>query len=71
MMFGLIKGLFRAIRYRRRWGKLAAIARTAADAATADLDRGPRIRRRHRRWPDERPPAERPVAPRVPLSPQG
>ena len=37
-MFGL-RRLIRKIRYRRRWGRLAAAATVAADTATADLDR--------------------------------
>jgi hypothetical protein len=68
MMFGLMKGRLRAIRYRRRWGDLAAAAEAAADGATADLDRRMRGRSR-RRWPDGRPPAEPPAAPRVRLPP--
>ncbi len=38
-MFGLLKAFRRGVRYRRRWGKLAAAATAAADSATADLIR--------------------------------
>jgi hypothetical protein len=38
-MFGLMTALRQRIRYRRRWGRLAAAATAAADSATADLIR--------------------------------
>jgi hypothetical protein len=60
----------RKIRYRRRWRALAAAARSAADEATAELDR--RVRDRdHRCRPGERPVAERQAAERVPPRPGG
>jgi hypothetical protein len=34
-MFALIRRALRAMRYRRRWGRLAALARSGADRATA------------------------------------
>ncbi|CAA9214814.1 MAG: hypothetical protein AVDCRST_MAG08-341 [uncultured Acetobacteraceae bacterium] len=50
-MFGLTRTLFGKMRYRRRWGRLAAAAIAAADSATADLDR------RRRSWSGKRQPA--------------
>jgi len=47
-MFGLKAALVR-LRYRRRWGLLAAAAEAAADKATADVDRGERDQRSWRR----------------------
>jgi hypothetical protein len=51
-MFGLMRAVLGRIRYRRRWGRLAAAAEAAADKATADFDRherGGRSQRRQRR----------------------
>jgi hypothetical protein len=47
-MFGL-RAVLGRIRYRRRWGKLAAAAEAAADKAIADLDGVERDRRSWRR----------------------
>ena len=69
-MAGPIAEFLRKIRYRRRWRAVAAAARSAADEATADLDR--RVRDRGRRpMPGERPAAERQAAERVPPRPGG
>jgi hypothetical protein len=64
-MAGPLAEFLRKIRYRRRWRDLAAAARSAADEATADLDRRVRDRNRRRR------PGERPAAERVPPRPSG
>ncbi len=70
MMVRFIEGLLRSIRFRRRWGDLAAAAEAAADGATADLDRRVRGRGR-RRWPEAPPSVEHhPAAPRVPVPPE-
>jgi hypothetical protein len=47
-MFGLMRTFLGRIRYRRRWGELAAAAEAAADKADADLDRHKRDRRSRR-----------------------
>ena len=67
-MFGLMRAVLGRIRYRRRWGRLAAAAEAAADKATADLDRrdrGGRSRRGRRRplRSDARAVEGRPTAP--------
>lgn len=38
-MFRLMRTFLGKIRYRRRWGRLAAAAAAAADSATSDLNR--------------------------------
>ena len=38
-MFGLMNAWRQKVRYRRRWGRLAAAATAAADSATANLVR--------------------------------
>ncbi len=38
-MFRLMNAWRQKVRYRRRWGRLAAAATAAADSATADLSR--------------------------------
>lgn len=69
-MAGPLAGFLRKIRYRRRWRALAAAARSAADEATAALDR--RLRDWNRRpILGERPAAERQAAERVPPRPGG
>ncbi len=73
-MFGLMRAFLGRIRYRRRWGRLAAAAEAAADKATADLDRHQRGRRsrRGRRRPhrsDARAMNGRPTAPPASFSP--
>jgi len=67
-MAGPLAEFLRKIRYRRRWRALAAAARSAADEATAELDRRVRERDRRRR-PGQRPAAERPSVARVPPRP--
>jgi hypothetical protein len=61
-VFRLIGAFLGRIRYRRRWGQLAAAAEAAADKATADLNRrkgGRRARRgkgsRVRQMPERTP----------------
>jgi hypothetical protein len=46
----LLRAILGRLRYRRRWGSLAAAAAVAADSATAELGRHVR-RRENRRGP--------------------
>ena len=43
-MFGLVRGFLGRMRYRRRWGVIAAAAAAAADSATAEANRQDRGR---------------------------
>lgn len=73
-MFGLMGAFLRRLRYRRRWGKVAAAAEAAANVATADLSRREREQHSQRRErPSHRPPSREmgahPIAPPIPRLP--